>query len=235
MENYTFIQWMIYFITNYWRNFLEGVLVTVFLSLIGTLIGFVIGLVLSMIRTQEKGFKVSKKIIDIYIVIFRSTPMIVQAIIFYYGLSQVTGINIAPIPAAIIIVSINTGAYISEIIRSGINAIDKGQFEASKALGFTHNQAMIYIILPQTIKNILPAIGNEFIINIKDTAVLFAIGVTELYTMSRTIAGSFSRYYEVFLITSFIYFTLTFGLTKVLKYFEKKLHGTDTYTLVEED
>lgn len=168
-----------------------------------------------------------------YILIFRGTPMIVQSMIFYYGIAQLFNVNISPIIAATIIISINTGAYISEIIRGGIISIDNGQYEAGVALGFNHRQTLQYIVLPQAIRNVLPSIGNEFIVNVKDSSVLFAIGVTELYTVSKQIAGTNFKYYEVFIITCFIYFILTTVFSYLLKLLEQKLEGSQTYEMME--
>lgn len=243
IQNLSFFGWVSKIFTQYFKDYLKGTWVTVYLATIGTLVGSLIGMVVALVNTTDTSdkrkkvhnliYNILKKINWLYILVFRGTPMIVQAMIFYYGLGQVFGINLTPITAAFIIISVNTGAYISEIFRGGIESIDKGQFEASEALGFTHTQAMRYIILPQAIRNVLPSIGNEFIINIKDSAVLFAIGVTELYTVSKQIAGTNFRYYEVFIITCLIYFVLTTVLSKVLKYIEKRLDGSSTYEIVE--
>lgn len=228
---------------NYGIKYLIGTLTTVYLAIIGTGVGFIIGMIVALVNTasiKDKRKKlhnfiyyILKKINAVYISVFRGTPMIVQAMIFYYGLGQVFDINLTPMVAAMIIISVNTGAYLSEIIRGGILSIDNGQYEAAMSLGFTHKQAMIYVILPQAVRNILPAVGNEFIINIKDSAVLFAIGVTELYTISKQIAGTNFRYYEVFIITCVIYFILTTVLSKLLKYIEVKMDGSSTYEIVE--
>lgn len=244
MQNYTFIEWIYFLLVNNWKNFLYGTYMTVMISLVATIIGFIIGLLLALVQTEKDDYhnrkirntvvKFFKFLIKVYVTVFRGTPMIVQSMIFFYGISQVTGVNIAPIPSALIIVSINTGAYISEIIRGGIISIDKGQYEACQSLGMTHFQSMIYVILPQVIRNILPAVSNEFIVNIKDTSVLFVIGVTELFTVSRSISGTYARYYEVFTITCIIYFVLTFGLTKILRKIEKYLDGSEHYEIVEE-
>lgn len=228
-----FFSWMIYLLNNYWKQFLIGTLKTLNISLIGTVVGFFIGLLIAILKDifDKKSFlnKLTHSLIEIYVTIIRGTPMIVQSIIFYYGISQITGINIPIMTSALIIVSYNTGAYITEIIRGGVESIDKGQYEAAEALGMNHFQIMRYVILPQAIKNTLPSVANEFIINIKDTSVLFSIGVTELYTTSRFIAGTHSKYYEVFIITSIIYFFLTFTLTKLFKYLEIKLDGKRDY------
>ncbi|WP_068269158.1 ABC transporter substrate-binding protein/permease [Caviibacter abscessus] len=238
-----FFSWVKYILINYGNRYLLGTLTTVYLAIIGTSAGFIIGLIVALVNTVSTEdsrrkvhniiYKILKKLNWIYISVFRGTPMIVQAMIFYYGLGQVFDINLSPIVAAMIIISINTGAYLSEIIRGGIESVDKGQYDAAQSLGFTHRQSMIYIILPQAIRNILPSVGNEFIINIKDSAVLFAIGVTELYTVSKQIAGTNFRYYEVFIITCVIYFVLTTVLSKILKYIEVKMDGSNTYEIVE--
>lgn len=238
-----FVSWIKYFLNNYWKDFLKGTWTTIYLSLIGTFLGFIIGLILSLIRDDRNVvknnlfskiiFKTLKLLIEIYVTIIRGTPMIVQSIIFYYGFSQITGINIPALTSALIIVSYNTGAYITEIIRGGIDSIDRGQYEAAEALGMTHFNIMRKVILPQAIRNTLPSVANEFIINIKDTSVLFSIGVTELFTTSKSIVGSHVRYYEVFIITCSIYFVLTFTLSKLFRYLEKKLDGNKEYEIVE--
>lgn len=229
---------------EYGPKYLLGTWITIYLAIFGTVVGSLIGIVVASVNSVELSrkksklhnilFYVLKKINYLYILIFRGTPMIVQAMIFYYGLGQIFGINISPIIAALIIISVNTGAYVSEIFRGGIDSIDKGQYEATKALGFTHRKAMIYIIMPQVIRNVLPSIGNEFIINIKDSAVLFAIGVTELYTVSKQISGTNFRYYEVFIITCFIYFILTTFFSRLFLFIEKKLQGDETFEMVGE-
>ena len=160
--------------------------------------------------------------------------MIVQSMVIYYGLSQVFHINLSPMVAALFIVSINTGAYMSEIIRGGIDSIDNGQFEAAKAIGMTNFQLMQSIIFPQMFRNILPMIGNELIVNIKDTSVLNVISVTELFFISNSVAGTYSRYYEVFIITSVIYFFLTFTLSLILKQIEKRIDGPQHFEILDD-
>jgi putative lysine transport system permease protein len=157
--------------------------------------------------------------------------MIVQAMVIFYGAAMVYNIRLSPIIAGIVIVSINTGAYMAEIIRGGILSVDKGQFEAAHSIGMTHWQTMTNIVLPQAIRNILPATSNEFIINIKDTSVLNVISVTELFFQSKSAAGNNFRYFEVFLVTCIIYLIMTFTITRILRYFEKRLDGPDVYTI----
>ncbi|CAM3166382.1 ABC transporter substrate-binding protein/permease [Streptobacillus felis] len=236
-----FFGWIKFFIVNYWKDFLYGTFTTINLSLIGTFFGFIIGLILSLIRDDRNinnnsmfsviFHKLFKYFVSIYVTFIRGTPMIVQAIIFYYGFSQITGINIPALTSALIIVSYNTGAYITEIVRGGIDSIDKGQYEAAEALGMSHFNIMRKVILPQAIRNVMPSVANEFIINIKDTSVLFSIGVTELFTTSKSIVGSHVRYYEVFVITCAIYFVLTYSLSKLFRYLEKRMDGNKEYEI----
>ena len=129
--------------------------------------------------------------------------------------------------AAFIIVSINTGAYLAEVVRGGINSVDEGQFEACKALGMTHSQTMFNVVIPQTIKSILPAIANEFVVNIKDTSVLNVISVTELFFVSKSIAGSTYQIFQTYLITAIIYFILTFVTTRIILLLERRLNNKE--------
>ncbi|MEH7251961.1 amino acid ABC transporter permease, partial [Neobacillus niacini] len=181
------LEWVIKIISENWPMFLRGAGLTLLISLVGTIIGAVIGLVAGVIRTipaPERGakkvfLKVINTILSIYIEFFRGTPMIVQAMVIYYGSALAFGLNMNVFVAAIIVVSINTGAYMAEIVRGGVVSIDKGQFEAAHAIGMNHVQTMWNVVLPQVIRNILPATGNQFVINIKDTSVLNVISVTE--------------------------------------------------------
>jgi len=210
---------------------------TLFISLIGTIIGTIIGLLIGVFRTAPKASnkflavlqKLFGWLLNIYIEVFRGTPMIVQAMVFFYGSAQLFDINMNRTLAGLIIVSVNTGAYMSEIVRGGINSVDKGQFEAASALGMNHSQTMRKIVIPQVIKNILPATGNEFVINIKDTSVLNVISVAELFFEGNTVAQQNYQYFQTFAIISAIYFLLTFIVTRILRLIEKKL-DSDTYT-----
>jgi putative lysine transport system permease protein len=237
----TFWQWVAYLFGKYWTMFLHGTEITMLIAISGTIFGFMIGLIIGIIRTvpakpNENIFQlVIRKLINFllvaYIEIFRGTPMMVQAMVIFYGIALVWGIHLPVLAAGIFIVSINTGAYLSEIVRGGIISIDRGQFEAAHSLGMTHTQTMVNIVLPQAIRNILPAIGNEFVINIKDTSVLNVISVSELYFESKGIAGNNLRYFEVFLITCVIYFILTFSVTRILRLIEKKMQGPENFTI----
>ncbi|MEG1776544.1 MAG: amino acid ABC transporter permease, partial [Clostridia bacterium] len=174
--------------------------------------------------------KILSAVLGIYIEVFRGTPMIVQAMVIYYG-SMGMGLRMPILVAAIFIVSINTGAYMAEIIRGGIISVDKGQKEAAHAIGMTHWQSMVHVVLPQAVRNIMPSIGNEFVVNIKDSSVLNVISVNELFFMSKSAAGTYMRYFEVFFITACIYLALTFTITRLLRLVERRMDGKTNYTI----
>lgn len=233
------LEWLLKIFIENWPMYLRGARITLYISMVGTLTGSVIGLLIGVIRTipkQERGIKkILLKIVNIfltaYIEFFRGTPMIVQAMVIYYGSALAFDVNIDRLVAAIFIVSINTGAYMSEIVRGGIISIDKGQFEAAQAIGMNHLQTMKNIVIPQVIRNILPATGNEFIINIKDTSVLNVIAVSELFFQTKSIAGNNFRYFESFFVACVIYLIMTLTVTTILRAIERKLDGPDSYSL----
>ncbi len=234
------LDFFIEIIRDYWPMFGRGAGMTLFIAIIGTIIGSIIGLLIGVIRTTpipERGIKrvILKAInwvLSVYIEFFRGTPMMVQAMVIFYGSAQAFNIDMNRIFAAIFIISINTGAYMAEIVRGGIISIDKGQFEAAHAIGMNHPQTMFNIILPQVIRNILPATGNEFVINIKDSSVLTVISVTELFYQTKSIAGNNFRFFEPFLIASFVYLIMTFTVTRILRYFERKLDGPENFVMI---
>ncbi len=226
-------------VVEYWPMFLRGAGVTLLISTIGTIVGSTIGLMVGVVRTiplKERGFgrwvlKAANGLLATYIEVFRGTPMIVQAMIIFYGSALAFGINMNRLHAALLIVSINTGAYMSEIVRGGIVSVDKGQFEAAQAIGMNHFQSMFTVVLPQVIRNILPATGNEFVINIKDTSVLNVISVTELFFQAKSVAGANFRYFDTFFVASVMYFVMTFTVTRILRYFERRMDGPENYIM----
>ena len=237
----TFFGWIQFLLDKYGILFLRGAGVTMLIAIVGTTVGFMIGLLVAILRTIPVTSQTSpgkrmllggvRIFLNAYIEIFRGTPMIVQAMVVYYGALQYLNLDIPALSAAFLVVSINTGAYMAEIVRGGILGVDKGQKEASVAVGLTHWQSMTSVILPQAIRSILPAVGNEFVVNIKDSSVLNVISVTEVYFMSKSAAGTYWKYFEVFFITAVIYFVLTFTTTRLLRLLEKKLTGSDSYTV----
>ena len=225
---------------KYGLQILGGVGNTMLISIIGTLAGLLIGLFNGVIRTIPKPknkigaflMKIVNFIITVYVEVFRGTPMMVQAMIIYWGYAYANGGNTLPlIPAGIVIVSINTGAYITEIVRGGIISIDKGQFEGASSIGMSHFQTMFYVVIPQVIRNILPSVSNEFVVNIKDTSVLTVIGVTELYFYAASAAKNSYKTFASYLIACAIYFVLTFTVTRLLRLLEKVLAGKNSYTI----
>lgn len=235
-----FFQNVIDILTKYYSYLLEGLGYTMLIALIGTILGLVIGLLTGIIKTIPLSKsnvicflqKAINFIIACYVEIFRGTPMMVQAMVIYWGYAFMNNGNTLPlIPAGIFIVSINTGAYMTEIVRGGIISIDKGQFEGAYSVGMTHWQAMTNVIIPQVMRNILPSISNEFVINIKDTSVLNVIGVMELYYMANKIQMMTWDIFETYLIVCVMYFIMTFSVTRILRLCEKKLAGSDSYTI----
>lgn len=229
-------------LVKYHGYFLQGIGYTMLISLTGTVVGLIIGLITGIVRTipQSKNpvirgiLKVVNAIISIYVEVFRGTPMMVQSMVIFWGYAFMNNGNTLPlIPAGIFIVSINTGAYMAEIVRGGIISIDKGQFEGAYSIGMNHFQTMINVIVPQTMRNILPAISNEFVINIKDTSVLNVIGVTELYFFTAKISKMTWAIFETYVVACVIYFILTFTITRLLKLAERKIDGPASYTINE--
>lgn len=235
-----FLQDVVSIFQNYYPQLLKGVGNTLLLSLTGTVIGLVIGLLTGIIRTTPFSknvvirilHKTANAIISVYVEIFRGTPMMVQAMVIYWGYAFATGgQTLALVPSGILIVSINTGAYMAEIVRGGIISIDKGQFEGAMSIGMSHTQTMFKVIIPQVMRNILPSISNEFVINIKDTSVLNVIGVTELYYFANIIKRQSFETFQTYLVVCILYFIMTFTITRLLRFAEKKLDGKDNYTV----
>ena len=219
---------------------LKGLEYTMLIALVGTIIGLVIGLCMGIIRTipkpKSKALSIVQKcvnaLISVYVEVFRGTPMMVQAMVIYWGFAFANNGQTLPlIPAGIFIVSINTGAYMTEIVRGGIISVDKGQFEAAYSCGMNHFQVMLHVIIPQVMKNILPSVSNEFVINIKDTSVLNVIGVMELFYQATKVQMMTYLIFETYLVICVIYFAMTFTVTRLLRLVEKKLAGSNTYTI----
>ena len=237
------IMWGI--VTDYYPYIFTGMGYTLLVSLIGTIIGLLIGVLIGVYRTMPdpsakttagkflRGLKkVGDWILSAYIEIFRGTPMMVQAMVIFWGFALLNdGNTLNVIFSGLLIVSINTGAYMAEIVRGGIISISKGQFEGAHAIGMTHSQTMFNVVLPQALRNILPSVANEFVINIKDTSVLNVIGFTELYFYANKIRGITYQTFATYLVVAVIYFILTFTITRILRLVEKKMDGKKNYTI----
>ena len=234
--------------SKYSAMYLNGVKNTLILALVATVIGCVIGLVCGILNTipysrsdsLPKRFvlKLIRVVVRIYVEVFRGTPMVLQAVFIFYGLPYFTdnAMRFSSVwAAAILIVSINTGAYMAESVRGGIISIDPGQTEGAKAIGMTHVQTMLYVILPQALRNILPQIGNNFIINVKDTSVMFIISFTEFFAFHRYITGVNNMYFPSAAIEMIGYLTMTLVASFLLRWVEKKMDGNDIYELVQAD
>ena len=214
-------------LTNATGLLLSGVKITVLISLLSILIGIVIGL-LSCLMDISKS-KVLKGISKAYVWIIRGTPMIVQAIFVFYGVPQVLRMMVGkftftPFAAGVITLSLNAGAYLSEIFRGGINAVPKGQMEAARSLGFSYRKSMIKIVLPQAFKIALPSMVNQFIITIKDTSILSVIGLAELTNRANTYVGKTYQYFETYLFVATYYLIVISILMIVSKHLENKIN-----------
>jgi len=225
---------------KYYPQLLTGVGNTLLIALTSTVAGLALGLLTGVVRTAPMSknpvlralHKLLNAIIAIYVEIFRGTPMMVQSMVIYWGYAFATGGDTLPlIPSGILIVSINTGAYMAEIVRGGIISIDRGQFEGAMSIGMTHAQTMFKVIIPQVMRNILPSVSNEFVINIKDTSVLNVIGVTELYYFAGIIKRQNFQTFQTYLVVCVLYFILTFTVTRLLRWVERKLDGNENYTI----
>ena len=247
----TFFGWVSFLWDKYWLDFLRGLGVTLELAVIGTILGCLIGFVVGIIRsiTADRGsspisrslMAAVKAVLAAYVEIFRGTPMMLQAVFIYYGLPYFTdgavafkgnsGIWIA----SLLVVSINTGAYMAESVRGGIISIDPGQTEGAKAIGMNHVQTMTSVILPQALRNIMPQIGNNFIINIKDTSVMFIIGFIEFFAQHRNIVGVNNMFFPSASIEMIGYLTMTLTASALLRWAENRMDGSDSYELVQAD
>ncbi|WP_431030203.1 amino acid ABC transporter permease [Lysinibacillus sp. LZ02] len=221
---------------NNWPMFLRGAYMTLAIAIISTIIGALIGFFIGIMHTipvrkrsiKSVVLKVFNFLLTVYVEVFRGTPMIVQAMVVFYGL-YAYGVELDRFVAALVVVGLNTGAYMAEIVRGGIVSVDKGQYEAAQAIGMNHFQIMIYVVLPQVARNILPATGNQLVMNIKDTAVLNVISVTELFFQTKSVAGANFKFAESFFIASCIYLIMTFTATRLLRWMERKLDGPNSY------
>ncbi len=234
--------------SKYSGLYLSGVGNTLLLALSATLIGCVIGFACGMLNTipcskNDSGVKkffvgLVRVIVRIYVEVFRGTPMVLQAVFIYYGLPYFTdnAVKFSGIwPAALLVVSINTGAYMAESVRGGIISIPAGQTEGAKAIGMTHVQTMVNVILPQALRNIMPQIGNNFIINVKDTSVMFIIGFPDFFSAHRAAVGASYLYFPSATVEMLGYLTMTLIASFLLRWLERRLDGDSSYELASGD
>lgn len=232
-----------YLLKGYGSNYLRGAAITIIIAVVCTFVGCVIGLLCGILQTIPKTgnpvrrflLAVVRAIIRVYVEVFRGTPMILQAVMIYFGAAYVFGLNMDIWMAAFLIVSINTGAYMAESVRGGILSIPIGQTEGAKAIGMTHWQTQTSVILPQALRNIMPQIGNNLIINIKDTAVLFIIGVAELFSIHKGVVGATYAYFPSAIIEMGIYLFMTLVCSLLLRFLERKMAGHSSFDLIHTD
>ena len=232
--------------SKYGTVYLTGIGNTLALAIVSTLIACIIGFICGILQTipysssdlllKRFFLKLIRAVIRIYVEVFRGTPMILQAVFIYYGMPYFFGIAFKNIwTVSIIVVSINTGAYMAESVRGGIMSIDAGQFEGAKAIGMNHFQTMLYVVLPQTLRNIMPQIGNNYIINVKDTSVMFIIGFQDFFAVHKMVSGAVFKYFPSAFLEMGGYLFLTLTASFLLRYFERKLAGKSDYELVNTD
>lgn len=240
-----FINQIMTVLEKYGMTFVRGAGTTLVLAVVGTLVGCLIGFAVGILQTipddpkdhpiKRVLLKVMRALLHGYVELFRGTPMICQAVFIYYGGMQAFGWQMNFLTAGMLVVSINTGAYMAETVRGGILSIDLGQTEGAKAIGMNHFQTMMCVVLPQALRNIIPQIGNNLIINIKDTSVLSVISVSELFYAHKTAVGALYLYFPSATIAMAIYLFMTLISSYLLRLWEKKLADKGTYTLVEDD
>ncbi|UZQ83511.1 amino acid ABC transporter permease [Thermoanaerobacter sp. RKWS2] len=210
---------------KYSHLFVSGLLMTLKLTFLAVTIGVILGLIVALIKMSS--IKPISFIGASYVEIIRGTPLLVQLLLIYNGLMQF-GIDIPAFTAGVSALAINSAAYVAEIIRAGIQAVDPGQNEAARSLGMTHAMAMRYVIIPQAIKNILPALGNEFIVMLKESAIVSVIGFADLTRQADIIQSITYKYFEPYIIIAAIYFVMTFIFSRLLGIFERRLRAGDT-------
>ncbi|GAW93151.1 amino acid ABC transporter permease [Calderihabitans maritimus] len=203
----------------------EGAKMTVGLTVISITIGSIIGLFVSLARLSK--FKLLSKLAGAYVDFFRGTPLLVQIMLIHYGLPQLLGYTPVKLVSGIVALSINSGAYVAEIFRAGIQSIDRGQMEAARSLGMTYGQAMRYVILPQAFKVCIPPLGNEFIALLKDSSLVMVIGLHELMTKGKLIVGRRPRPFEVYITIAFIYLLMTMSISYLVSWAERRLRTGD--------
>jgi len=236
---------ILFLITNYSSSFLRGAGTTVAIAVVGTAVGCLIGFIVGIIQTipvNPNDSKIKKvllwivnAILKVYVEVFRGTPMIVQAMFIYYGALMYLDIKMGMWFAAFFIVSINTGAYMAETVRGGIISVDWGQTEGAMSIGMNHYQTMLYVVFPQALRNIIPQIGNNLIINIKDSSVLSVIGTVELFYAAKQTAGAYYWYFESMTIAMAVYLVMTLLTSFLLRKWEKKLDGSAIFELATTD
>ena len=201
---------------------MRGLKLTLQITIGGIFFGFLLGSGVGLLKISRNFF--IRKLAGIYIESIRGTPMLVQAMFLYYGVPMAVGIRISPITAGIIIIAVNSGAYIAEIVRGAVQSINTGQMEAGRSIGLTHTQTMLYIIWPQALKRMIPPLGNQFIISLKDTSLLMVIGVGELMRTGQEITAVNFRAFEVYMAVALVYLVMTISISRAMIFLENRLN-----------
>ena len=213
-----------------YKRVLEGLQNTVNIAVLGMLIGMVIGILIATVRVIPK-YKTMPKILNgicsVYVALFRGTPIVVQLLLFYYVLFPLLGLRISSVDVSILVFGLNSGAYISEIMRGGILSVDKGQMEGGRAMGLSFGSTMMKIVIPQAIKNIIPTLGNEFIALIKETSVVSFVGAVDLYKAFNTAGTNSYEFMVPYLAMALIYIVMVLIITLLIKIIERRLRKGD--------
>lgn len=215
---------------NGYTRVVEGLQNTLLIAVCGLIIGILIGTVIATVRVLPK-YKVLPRVLNgicsFYVALFRGTPMVVQLLVFYYVLLPVIGWNFSGVQVAMLVFGLNSGAYISEIMRSGIQSVDPGQMEAGRAVGLSFGASMTKIVIPQAVKNILPTLGNEFIALIKETSVVSFVGTADLYVAFNYIGTNNYEFMVPYLVMALIYIAIVLAVTLLIKLLERSLKKSD--------
>ncbi|WP_078393285.1 amino acid ABC transporter permease [Shouchella patagoniensis] len=199
----------------------EGLKLTLIITLIGVFLGSIIGSILGLMKLSR--IKLIKAVSVVFVEVVRGTPLLAQIFFIHFGIPGLLGMRFDPLYTGIFVIAINSGAYIAEIVRGGVQSIDKGQMEAGRSLGLTGNQTMRHIIWPQAVKVMIPPFGNQFIISLKDTSLLSSIAVAELMYQSRMYTGNTFSYFDTYLLVCLFYLAITIPATILLRYTERRL------------
>lgn len=222
--------WDIFINSNGYNYVLTGLKNTVLIAVAGLLIGIVIGTVIAVVRVFPKNTKLPRvlnNICSVYVEMFRGTPIVVQLLVAYYVLLPLIGVNLQPVNVCIIVFGLNSGAYVSEVMRGGIQSVDPGQLEAGRAVGLSYSSAMLRIVVPQAVKNILPTLGNEFIALIKETSVVSFVGCTDLYVAFNNIGSNSYEFMVPYLVMALIYIAMVLIISMMIRLMERSLSKSD--------
>ena len=215
---------------NGYAKVIQGLQNTLLIAVTGLIIGIIVGTLIATVRVLPK-YKTLPKVLNgicsFYVALFRGTPMVVQLLVFYYVLLPIIGLKITGVQVAMLVLGLNSGAYISEIMRSGIQSVDSGQMEAGRAVGLSFGTSMIKIVIPQAVKNILPTLGNEFISLIKETSVVSFVGAADLYVAFNYIGSNSYEFMVPYLVMALIYIALVLIISLLIKLMERSLKKSD--------